>query len=134
MGFVNAYLTEEEKEDFEKSAMKNPIRPFRTLKPLRWTIDRENDMRLIWVGVDIDYYDEHYFVFLWKGETHVVSLVKDTSGIKNCALWSRRTIMSDYTFPLDAPFVNDLRNALMAYKYDGSIDALNENSRAICDF
>ena len=91
-------------------------------------------MYLIWLGVDRDTPEEHYFAFFQGDAMHTVSFVKGASGIKNCALWSRRNIMSDYTFPLDAPFVEDLKNALMAYKYDGSPDDLNEASRAICDF
>jgi len=135
MAFVNEYLTPEEMEEFKKKGVVNPISFTRDLlDPAQWTIDRENGMCLIEAGTKIDFRDEYYFVFLWKGETHIVSLIKEYPDEPECVRWSKKAHISKYTFSVDDPFVNDLRNALMVFKFDGVPDELNENSKAICDF
>jgi len=131
MGFINAYLTPEEKKELKNKAIDNPI-AFGILDVSWWTIDRENDIRLIWAGTHRDFPYENYFVLLWKGEIHPVSFVKEYPSIPNTVRWSKKNELSEYIFPIDAPFVDDLRNALLAYKIDGSPDDLK--SEAICDF
>ena len=133
MAFVNEHLTHEEREEFKKRGIINPITRD-AMDPAQWTIDRENDMCLIRAGVERDFWDECYFVFLWKGEIHIISLIEEASGIPNCVRWSKKAHVSEYTFSVDDPFVNDLRNALMVFKFNGRPTDLNESSKAICDF
>lgn len=70
MSFVNAYLTEKEKEEFEKADIRDPMYPFsndRRLTPTYWTVDRKNNIALIYGGVaDRDEHDKETFVLVYK--------------------------------------------------------------------
>ena len=97
-----------------------------------WTIDRENDMYLVRAGYDREYYDEQYFIFFWKGEQHVISLVQGVTG--DTIIWKKEVQVSPYRFSINDHFVNDLRNALRVFKVDGVPCEGNENSNVIIGF
>ena len=133
MAFINEKLTDEQRKEFVSRGIKNPLSATGAiLSPMFWTIDRESNMCLIECGVHRDYPDEYYFVFLWKAEQYVISLVMETKS--NTAIWNKEVQASPYVFSASAPYVDDLRNALSVFKFDGSTDQLNENSKAICNF
>lgn len=70
MAFVNAYLTEKEKEEFEKADIRDPRYPFsddRRLTPTYWTVDRKNNIALIYGGVaDRKEHNKETFVLVYK--------------------------------------------------------------------
>jgi len=70
MAFVNAYLTEKEKEEFEKADIRDPRYPFsndRRLTPTYWTVDRKNNIALIYGGVaDREEHNKETFVLVYK--------------------------------------------------------------------
>ena len=134
MAFVNERLTKEEREAFIARGIKNPSSVCGTvLAPMCWTIDRENDMCLIEAGVHRDYYDEYYFIFFWKGEQHIISLVMEIA-TPNTVIWKKENQASPYTFSLKSGFVQDLKNALMVFKFDGDSDETNESSKVVIQF
>ena len=67
MAFVNAFMTEEEKAEFEVKAIPNPGNKLVTLKPYRWTIDREQDVFLVWGLQEREEPHDEYFLLGWKG-------------------------------------------------------------------
>ena len=134
MAFVNEILTVEQREAFKIKGVENPVSSLHsTLIPSRWTIDHENDIYLIHAGVDKEFWNEHYFVFFYKGERHVVSLVQETVD-PNTVVWKKEIQASTYVFSLTSDFVKYLRDALMAYKFDGRPVEKNENANVIIDF
>lgn len=67
MAFVNAFLTEEEKAEFKAKAIPNPGNKLITLKPYRWTIDREQDVFFVRGWQDREDPYDYYFLMGWKG-------------------------------------------------------------------
>jgi len=134
MAFVNEKLTKEEREEFAARKIKNPtinrMRGF--LDPIDWTIDRENDMYLVHAGYDRDYLNEEYFVFFWKGEQHVISLIQESTG--GTVIWKKEIQVSPYSFSVNDNFVDDLRSALRTFKVTGIPCERNENIGVIIDF
>lgn len=76
MAFVNAYLTEEEKEKFREAKVLDPRwnLPKYCLDPRKWTIDKERGLALINCGVaDRENYEIETFAFVnIKMEDHLV--------------------------------------------------------------
>lgn len=66
MAFVNEGMTNEERVEFAAKSIKNPGNILSTLKPTRWTIDREENVSLIW-GLRQRETDDYYFLLCWKG-------------------------------------------------------------------
>ena len=133
MAFVNEKLTNEQREEFVARSIKNPASVSGiALSPIFWTIDHENDMCLIKGGVHRDYHNEYYFVFLWKGEQHIVSLVMETKPYT--VIWNNEVQASTYGLSTSAPFVEDLKSALTIFKVDGSTRTINENAEVIFNF
>jgi len=133
MAFVNEKLTKEEREEFVARGIRNPtINRMGILDITHWTIDRENDMCLVSAGQDREYWDEQYFVFFWKSEQHVISLVQDVTG--NTVIWKKEIQVSPYRFSVSDHYVDDLKNALKAYKMNGMTSNINERSEVVIDF
>ena len=68
MAFVNAYLTEKEKEEFEKAKIPHPagIRKEQILIPNSWTVDKEKNIALIHCGYsDREARNEKVFVLIY---------------------------------------------------------------------
>lgn len=124
MAFVNEKLTDEQQLEFEKRGIKSPNGW--VIKPRFWTIDREKNMCLIGLGGaggnDPDLADEWYFLFLWKGEEHILILHKDKS-VKGVVKWCLPKFLSEkYPFTGKEVFVDDLRDALTVFKHSGYTD------------
>lgn len=79
MAFRNAYLTEEEKEMFEEAQIPDPGSYGRyVLIPRQWTIDRKNNIALIYCGVpDREEHWKKSFVLFYKGidSRHMIELI-----------------------------------------------------------
>lgn len=133
MAFVNERLTTKQRDEFESKRVKNPTinSALTFLRPLFWTIDRENDACLIHAGVYRDEPDENYFVFFWKGQEHHISLVYYGNG--NTATWKKENRLSPYVFSTSDEFVPDLRKALGCFAFDG-YDNQGVDVVGFCDF
>jgi hypothetical protein len=134
MAFVNENLTEEEREKFKARGIKNPTinRRLDILDPIRWTIDRENDMFLIKAGVDKDACYEYYFIFCWKGEQHVISLIMDTA--PNTVIWKKEFELSPYRFSVNDPFEKKKKKALKAFQVFGKPEENDDDTKVIIRF
>lgn len=70
MAFENAWLSEEEKKKFVEAKLRDPrfsIRSEKYLPASNWTIDRENDVALVYCGVSSrEDYRKEIFVLLYK--------------------------------------------------------------------
>ena len=134
MAFVNEKLTKEEREEFISRGIKNPTinSSIDILDTIYWTIDRENDMCLVHAGVYRDAWYENYFVFFWKGEQHVISLIMDTA--PNTVIWKKEIEFSPYSFSVNAPFVTDLKEALEVFQFFGKPEEMNDDSKVIIKF
>lgn len=69
MKFVNAYLSEEEKQIISKARLRDPRYKISQeyLNPSRWTIDRDNSIALMYCGVlDRDDYFKEVFTLVYK--------------------------------------------------------------------
>lgn len=83
MAFVNAYLTEEEKEKFRTAKVRDPRWKFagEYLIPSIWTVDRENKIALIDCGfADRDEYWKQTFALIYKqiDNEHLIILTLTT--------------------------------------------------------
>jgi hypothetical protein len=134
MGFVNEKLTKEERAAFVARGIKNPVPPvLYTLGTTYWTIDHEKDMCLVQAGEQREYWEEQYFVFLWKGEQHAISLVAETAS-PNTIIWKKEIQASKYTFSVRDPFVTDFREALKVFKFRGVPEEMGSDSTVIIRF
>ncbi|MDE7229505.1 MAG: hypothetical protein K2N56_03410 [Oscillospiraceae bacterium] len=83
MAFENAYLTEEEKEMFVEAHILDPGDwKSSILIPHQWTIDRKNNIALIYCGVpDREEYWKKSFVLFYKGidSRHMIELIIEDS-------------------------------------------------------
>ena len=134
MAFVNEKLTEEQRAEFEARGIKNPtVNSIGILKPLYWTINHEDNMCLVHAGVYRDAWYEHYFVFFWKDEQHIISLFEETKS-PNTVIWKKEKELSPYIFSEKAPFVKDLKEALKVYKFWGEPEEMKDDSNVIIKF
>lgn len=79
MAFQNAYLTEEEKQMFEEAQIPNPGDWKRSvLIPRQWTVDRKNNIALIYCGIpDREEHWKKSFVLFYKGidSRHMIEFI-----------------------------------------------------------
>jgi len=137
MVFVNEKLTAEQRKEFKARGIKNPTinSSMNFLDTIYWTIDRENDMCLVEAGAYIDAWDERYFVFFWKGEQHVISLILDLGDEdSNTLIWKKEIDLSPYRFSINDPFVPDLKEALRVFKVFGEPSEMLEDTKVIMNF
>ena len=70
MAFENAWLSETEKKEFIEAKLRDPrfsIRSGKYLPASNWTIDRENNIALVYCGVSSrEDYRKEIFVLLYK--------------------------------------------------------------------
>lgn len=81
MAFENAWLSEEEKKKFIEAKLRDPrfsIRSEKYLPASNWTIDRENNVALVYCGeYNRDEYDKKVFALLYKqiDNEHLINVV-----------------------------------------------------------
>ena len=89
MAFVNAYLTEKEKEEFEKANIRDPRYSFlknENLSLSYWTIDKQRKIALISCGIiDRDEPDKEKFALIYKhlDKDHFISFTLAYGHIEN---------------------------------------------------
>lgn len=143
MAFVNERLTSEQKEIFNSLKIKKPIFGFgRIIRevdmelPWYWTIDKERKMYLMSTSYDRDYPDERVFVFIWNNKNY---LVQFNISVENgyTVVWNipkHYLINEVYPYCKDNHFLDDLREALVAYGVTGNPNTSNKKCSTKCNF
>lgn len=138
MAFVNEKLTPEQREEFAKRGVRNPLSPvLPVLKPAYWTIDKSKDVYLFSIGTHRDFPYEVLFYFSWKDKNMILPLKRETRSSDTCAWsldtnWSRpiSDIEDKDTLP---ELIDDLKYALMEHKLKGNPD-IQDTTNIVCDF
>jgi hypothetical protein len=77
MAFVNARLTDEQREEFERKCIGDPLSPaLPVLKPLEWICDNEKESYLFSIGTHHDYPNEELFFWHWKNQEFILPVKK----------------------------------------------------------
>lgn len=135
MAFVNERLTEQQRDEFAAMGIMNPtLNQHGVLRPLHRTIERATSTCLIHTGVYRDCPDEHYFLFFWRNNAYPLSLMMDFKGSAYTVCWDNKRDLSPYMFTGTEPYTDDLKTALMTFKWDGTPSELNEKCLTKCMF
>jgi hypothetical protein len=138
MAFVNAYLTDEQREEFERKCIGNPLSPaLPVLKPLEWICDNEKESYLFSIGTHHDYPNEELFFWHWKNQEFILP-VKKKNILPNTRVWSLDTSWPNPIIQLQnsvkAEMIEDLKMALEVYRINGTTTADNMSVKIVCDF
>lgn len=129
MAFINEFMTEEEKSEFEARKIPNPGNSLYTLSPYKWTIDRDEDIFLIW-GLEEreDDRDKSHFLFCWKG-INIPVFVRESWDENSIHIWSliRINIPTQYTEKTDE-IMQSVREAFLVYAFNGVPDDLRNKA------
>lgn len=155
MAFENAWLSETEKKEFIEAKLRDPrfsIRSGKYLSSSNWTIDRENNIALVYCGVSSrEDYRKEIFILLYKefDNEHSISFtvtnkyfpdekqkqLEKEYGVKLVKRWR----LLDYSMYANTEdVINEtnildiLSNALSAYGVDGDPD-LEINVKALVE-
>ncbi len=139
MAFVNEELTPEEREWFAKRGIKNSVYgKAHILKPRYWTIDRERDAYITYLGVRRDWPDEIVLFYQLRDISMIIS-VKRCSAPNNIGVYSlENTCDAPLKDIKDGELIEELksvlREALEEFKANGRPDERNMAVKVICDF
>lgn len=130
MSFIVEQLSEEQREEFAKKTITNPIScSLPILNPTSWVIDHQKDVYLFGIGTHRDYPDENLFFFHWKDLESILPLRKKNQ-MPNTRIWSLNTIWESpiviMAFDRKQELLMDLKEALLIYKLDGTLTAYNQ--------
>ncbi len=143
MAFINERVTPEQEREFKSWGIKKPLLSMgRVVKEIEmdlgfyWTVDKERNIYLCKAGRDREYPDEQVFLFIWNNKNYFVqfniSFEDDDTVVWNIP----KKYLTDNVFPYctEEHFLDDLRDALLVFKWNGSPDGLNEKGSAKCNF
>ena len=139
MAFVNDELTQEEREVFAKRGIKNPVYgKDHILIPRYWTIDREREAYITYLGVRRDWPDEKVLFYQLRDVSMVIS-VKWQSAQNNTIVYSlENTCDAPLKDIVDGELLEEvksvLRLALEQFKANGRPDERNMATNVICNF
>ncbi len=142
MNFVNEHLTKDEKEMISKAGLRDPryVISKKYICPGRWTIDRENNIALIYCGeLDREEYSKKVFVLICGelNNEHMISFTLVTNYYEHKEIDALRELynvelvkkwklidyripnqlLNKYSFDL---FVKIVEEALSVYRIDGN--------------
>lgn len=125
MAFVNERMTRAEMDEFAAKSIHNPGNEFIMLKPYRWTINRDENIALIWALQEREEPHEIYFLLLWKDVVISVKLRKSWVDNKTCN-WKLISIdIPESSKQNQSEIVLSLKDALTVYGVDGDPDEPN---------
>ena len=139
MGFINKKLTETQREEFRKKNVINPLSPvLPALSPVYWTIDKDKNEYLFRIGTHRDFPDEEWFFYKWK-EKEIIVFLKKKTVLPNTRIWHINIKeICDYNKLENKEVINsildDLREALDIYQYNGKPNEENQEMNIICEF
>lgn len=134
MFFINERLTLEQRAEFNSWGIMQPFFGFgrviseKPLKPRYWTVDTEREIYLLDTSYDGDYPDEHVFIFIWNKKDYRVQFYRrlEKDGVVVWELPKKYLIDSVFPYCEQEQFLDDLRDALTAYGFDGMPDEYNK--------
>ncbi len=136
MAFVNEKLTPEQREEFNSWEVIQPhfgfgriIREELMRNPWYWTIDKEREIYLLKTSYDRDFPNEMVFVFIWHKKNYLVQFFRSYEE-NNVIVWDiPKHYLIDKFFPYceEEHFLDDLREALIAYGDTGTPNTWNED-------
>jgi hypothetical protein len=131
MAFTNERLTKEEKDNFVARAIPNPGNNFFTLKPSKWTIDRENNVILVWALEEREEPHDNYFLLCWKDTPIPVKLGEYwTAG--SSRTWELRYIkIPENLKTQEDEIIQRLKEALEVYGFDGDPNQANNRTTKV---
>lgn len=134
MAFVNERLTEDQRTAFSALKITDPRPPltYGSLTTSYRTVDYSNNMYLIYAGVFHGAPKEHYFVFFKGEEQFVFSLMRGNFG--DGFIWYTRRQFSPYSLPQNTDLLECIKNALLVFMIDGTLNSYNKNVDIVCDF
>jgi len=127
MAFVNIRLTTEQREEFVKKNISNPISPvLPPLNPALWTIDKDKDVYLFKIGTHRDYPYDVLFYYSWKDCDMILPLKRKYVSPYICA-WDLKTewkqpINNIKDRAIQCEMINDLKLALTEHRLEGNPD------------
>ena len=143
MAFVNEKLTLEQQKKVNSWKIKYPIIALGQIigeeilsDPWYWTVDKERNIYLLATSFDRHYPDEHIFVFIWNNNQYLVQFSMWFED-DNVVIWDfpkKQLIKTSFPYCKEKYFIDDLREALLAYKWLGEPSALNEKIISKCNF
>lgn len=138
MPFIIEKISEEQRENFAKKAINNPLLcGLPILNPTSWVIDHQKDVYLFGIGTHRDYPDEDLFYFHWKDLEFILPLRKQNQ-MPNTRIWSLDTTWESpiviMAFDRKQELLMDLKEALLIYKLDGTLTADNQAVKVEFEF
>ena len=125
MGFVNEFISEEDKKRYDFSRIKRPPLYHKSIRPDTWTVDRTRDVFLVWTrGGERGFPNEDHFALWWKGEIVNVQFERDDTGeISDHTMTHWRLIKIEIPPRLAArrqEILMTVKEALTEYKLSGA--------------
>lgn len=138
MPFVNEYLTDEQRKDFKRKGIKNPLSSaLPILKPIKWICDSESNSYLFSIGTHRDYPDEELFFWHWKNQEFILPLKKHNIP-SDTRMWGLNTSYPNPIVQLQdnvaAEMIESLKLALEVYRLDGTTNSDNMSVKILFDF
>ncbi|PYG85609.1 hypothetical protein LY28_03297 [Ruminiclostridium sufflavum DSM 19573] len=134
MAFVTERMTKEEKDNFAARAIPNPGNKFFILKPSKWTIDRENNVILVWALEEREEPHDNHFLLCWKDTPITVKLGECwTEGSPRT--WELRHIKIPENLKAQQDeIIQILKDALEGYGFDGDPKGNNKTTKVQFNF
>ena len=111
MAFINERIPKEERCEYVLS--------YRKIKPRKWTIDKEKNVKLFKYWTNIDNPREKYFGLIWHDYIIEVILHEETK--INTVFWSLESISIPIELKqCEKEIIEDLREAMKVYASDGT--------------
>ncbi len=138
MAFVNEHMTKEEMADFAAKAIKNPGNRLMTLKPYRWTIDREKNIFLLWALQEREEPHDKYFLLGWEG-IYVPVKLRDLWVKGSPRTWELIYIkIPEELKEKQSEIIQSLKDALAVYGFNGNpnepFNAMNQKTSVEFNF
>ncbi|EKN62893.1 hypothetical protein P9E76_08580 [Schinkia azotoformans] len=122
MVFANESMTQEEIACFEVKAIKNPGNRLSTLRPSIWTIDRENNVFLVWGLQEREEPHDYYFLLSWK-DTPIPVKLGESWVTGSPRIWELRYIKIPVNLKEKRDeIIQSLKDALKVYAFNGVPD------------
>ncbi|PYG85605.1 hypothetical protein LY28_03293 [Ruminiclostridium sufflavum DSM 19573] len=120
MAFVNERMTKEEMAEFEAKAIKNPGNRLSIFRPYQWTINREENIYLIWALREREEPHDYYFLLGWKGTLMPVKL-REYWAKGSPRIWSLLHVKIPEELKVyEHEISKSLKNALTVYAFNGN--------------
>lgn len=123
MAFINEQLTTEQRTEFEQRGIKSPVpHVYENLDPSYWTIDYENDTRLVGAGVFREFPDEKYFVFIKKSKV-IIFVAKMHSIAEGSIEWEIFKLVNEGHISLEE--MENIETSLTVFQATGRSREIN---------